>query len=154
MRSHFAVLALAATLAGAAFGCGSARPSARRPAAAVYGGPAPLLVYFKRAIGLDPLASDLVVDRDGSAVATITLGGPSGQKRQAFTLAAARLRTLRRLIATTRLTDTACCNDAGYYLYLVTVGGHTWRLEERRVPHRARPLIDALNAITDGHLRY
>jgi hypothetical protein len=149
-----ALVALAAILATAAGGCGTARPSVRRPAAAVYGGPAPLLVYFKRAVGFDPLASDLVVDRDGSSVATITLGGVSGQKRQAFTLAADPLRTLHRLIATTRLSDTACCDDAGYYLYLISTGGHTWRLEQRRVPRRARRLIDALNATLDAHVRY
>ena len=154
MRSCLAVVALAAILATAAGGCCVARPAVRRRAAAVYGGPAPLLVYFKRAIGFDPLASDLVVDRDGSAVATITLGGVSGQKRHEFTLAADRLRTLRQLVATTRLTDTACCNDAGYYLYLISAGGHTWRLEQRRVPRRARRLIDALNAIADSHIRY
>ena len=154
MRSCLAVVALAAILATAAGGCGAARPAVRQRAAAVYGRPAPLLVYLKRAIGFDPLASDLVVDRDGSAAATITLGGVSGQKRHEFTLAASRVRTLRRLVATTRLTDTACCNDAGYYLYLITAGGHTWRLEQRRVPPRARRLIDALNAITDSHIRY
>jgi hypothetical protein len=143
MRSCLAVVALAATLATAVGGCGMAGPSVRRRAAAVYGGPAPLLVYFKRA-----------VDQDGSAAATITLGGLSGQKRHAFTLTAGRLQTLRRLIATTRLTDTACCNDAGYYLYLISAGGHTWRLEQRRVPRRARRLIDALNATLDAHTRY
>lgn len=153
MRSCLAVIALVAVLAATAAGCGATTPRVRRPAA-VYGGPAPLLVYFKRAIGFDPLASDLVVDRDGSAVATITLGGVNGQKRHAFTLAAGPLRTLRRLIDATRLTDTACCNDAGYYMYLISVGGHTWRLEQRRVPHSERGLIDALNAITDAHTQY
>jgi hypothetical protein len=133
---------------------GTQNASAARPRAAVYGGPAPLLILFKRAIGVDPLSSQLVVDTDGSAAATVTLGGVSGQKRDDFTITGPRLHALRGLIARSRLSDTACCNDPNYYLYWISVGGHTWRLEQRRVPRRARRLIDRLNAITDGHSHY
>ncbi len=165
-------VALATALVTAAAGCGAsgraghdgaptgtatprlASGPSGRPRAAVYGGPAPLLVYFKRVIGVDPLATELVVDSNGSAAATITLGGVGGQKRHDFTMPASALRGLRALMAHTRLTDTACCNDPGYYLYWISAGGHTWRLEARRVPPRARRLIDALNAITDAHTGY
>ncbi len=164
--------ALAAALVATAAGCGATgrAPGAGAPAgratapltasasaaprAAVYGGPAPLLVYFKRVIGVDPLASQLVVDRNGSAAATITLGGVGGQKRRDFMMPAPDLRALRALLAHTRLSDTACCNDPGYYLYWISAGDRTWRLEQRRVPRRARRLIDTLNAITDAHIGY
>jgi hypothetical protein len=122
--------------------------------AAVYGGPAPLLILFKRVLGVDPLSSQLVVDTDGRAAATITLGGVSGQKRHDFTLTRSDLGALRALIAHTRLTDTACCNDPSYYLYWISAGGHTWRLEQRRIPRPARRLIGRLNAITDAHTSF
>ncbi len=153
-------VAVAAALATVSGGCGAAHVSGpvKRPAratAAIYGGPAPLLVYFQRVVGVDPLASQLVVDTDGSAVATITLGGVNGQKRDAFTIDALRMRALRALIAHTPLSDTACCNDPGYYLYWISLGGRrTWRLEQRRVPRASRRLIDTLNAITDAHTHF
>lgn len=149
--------ALAAALAAVVAGCGAVGDPAKSSTtrrAAVYGGPAPLLIYFKRVIGVDPLASQLVVDTNGSAAATITLGGVGGQKRHDFMLSAPGLHALRTLIAQTRLLDTPCCNDPGYYLYWVSVAGHTWRLEQRRLPRAARRLIGALNAITDDHTGY
>ena len=167
-----AAAALAAVLAAGNLGCGATggaattgtavkrsdgvtqNASAARPRAAVYGGPAPLLILFKRAIGVDPLSSQLVVDTDGSAAATVTLGGVSGQKRHDFTITGPRLHALRRLIAHSRLSDTACCNDPNYYLYWISAGGHTWRLEQRRVPRATRRLIHTLNAITDAHIDY
>jgi hypothetical protein len=56
-----------------------------------------LLVFFKETVGSDPEASQLTIDRDGSAVALTTLGGPGGEHRQYFTLDPARLRPRRVL---------------------------------------------------------
>ncbi len=123
-----------------------------RPAS-VYGGPAPLLIYFKRVVGLDPVASQLTVDTNGSASAVITLGGIDGAKKHDFTMTPAQLRPLRMLIAKTRLRNTGCC-DARYYFYFLSVHGRTWRLQQRSVPRSIRPLIDELDAITDAHTSY
>jgi hypothetical protein len=133
----------------------AANPSPATPAdassqAGIYGGPAPLLVYFKRVVGGDPLASQLIVDTDGSASALITLGGPSGEKKHIFTMAPAQLHRLHGLVARTHLRNTWCC-DTNYYVYWVTVRGRSWRLQQRRVPRSMRPLINELDAITDAH---
>jgi hypothetical protein len=156
VRLVLAAMVVAATVAG----CGGANnrsgtgrdatPARVKKQAGIYGGPAPLLVYFKRAVGEDPLASQLIVDTDGSASALITLGGPSGEKKHVFAMAPAQLRRLRRLIVRTHLHDTWCC-DTNYYIYWVTVAGHSWRLQQRRVPPAMRPLINELDAITDAH---
>lgn len=144
-------------------GCGADHPtansttadrSALRKPAQVYGGPAPLLVLFKRVVGFDPLASQLVVDRNGAATATITLGGISGQKKQDFELTGWRLRRLRHLLAHTHLRDARCCLDAGYYTYLVVTRGHSWELYQRGLPRALRPLIRYLNAIMAAHMSF
>jgi hypothetical protein len=122
--------------------------------AQVYGGPAPLLVLFKRVVGLDPLSSQLVVDQNGAAAATTTLGGLGGQKRQDFQLTGWRLRRLRHLLAATHLRDATCCLDAGYYTYLVVTRGHSWELYQRGLPRAMRPLIRYLNAIMAAHSSY
>lgn len=119
----------------------------------IYGGPAPLLVYFKRAVSADPVASQLIVDVDGRASALVTLGGINGEKKHVFVMDPGQLQRLRRLLTHTRLRDTTCC-DTRYYIYWVTAHGRTWRLQQRRVPPSMRPLIHALDAITDAHTGY
>jgi hypothetical protein len=112
-----------------------------------------LLILFKRAVGVDPLSSQLTVDRDGRTAALITLGGPGGQHKQLFAMPAAQLRHLRRLLQNTRLRDTTCC-DARYYIYDVSAQGHSWRLQQGDIPGPLRPLIAYLNAILDRHTAY
>ncbi len=129
------------------------RTSPGKPAL-VYGGPAPLLVLFKRVVGFDPLSSQLVVDQDGAAAATTTLGGLGGQKKQQFRLMGWRLRRLRHLLVATHLRDVTCCVDAGYYTYLVVTRGHSWELYQRGLPRELRPLIRYLNAIMAAHTSY
>lgn len=159
---HARALLVIGMLAALGSGCGSgsarthgaAHVDATAPAEpSLYGGPAPLLVYFKRAVSADPLASQLIVDTDGRASALITLGGINGEKKHVFAMAPAQLRRLRRLVTHTRLRDTTCC-DTRYYIYWVTMRGRTWRLQQRRVPASMRPLIHELDAITDSHTGY
>jgi hypothetical protein len=139
---------------GATTSSTTADRSARSKPAQVYGGPAPLLVLFKRVVGFDPLSSQLVVDENGAAAATITLGGIAGQKKQEFRLTGWRLRRLRQLLTDTHLRDATCCVNAGYYTYLVVTRGHSWELYERGLPGALRPLIRYLNAIMAAHLSY
>lgn len=112
--------------------------------------PGKLLVFFKRVVGADPLASQLTVDKDGRAAAVITLGGVEGEHKQIFTMPPGQLQRLRRLIGGTRLRNTGCC-DARFYIYWVSIGAHSWTLEQREVPRAIRPLMDDLDAITDRH---
>jgi hypothetical protein len=144
-------------------GCGAHRAitsstianrSSPSKAAQVYGGPAPLLVLFTRVVGFDPLASQLVVDQNGAAAATITLGGVGGQKKQEFRLTGWRLRRLRHLLLDTHLRDANCCENPGYYTYRVVTRGHSWELYQRGLPRTLRPLIRYLNAIMAAHLSY
>lgn len=128
--------------------------SSRGKPAQVYGGPAPLLVLFKRVVGFDPLSSQLVVDQNGAAAATTTLGGLGGQKRQQFRLTGWRLRRLRHLLVATHLRDVSCCVNAGYYTYLVVTRGRSWELYQRGLPRPLRPLIRYLNAIMAAHTSY
>jgi hypothetical protein len=144
-------------------GCGAHRATTRATTAnrsvpsepaQVYGGPAPLLVLFTRFVGFDPLSSQLVVDRNGAAAATITLGGVGGQKKQEFRLTGWRLRRLRHLLVDTHLRDVTCCENPGYYTYRVVTRGHSWELYQRGLPRALRPLIRYLNAIMAAHLSY
>jgi hypothetical protein len=144
-------------------GCGAHRAttsstttgrSSLSKSAQVYGGPAPLLVLFKRVVGVDPLSSQLVVDQNGAAAATTTLGGVGGQKKQEFRLTGWRLRRLRHLLVGTHLRDATCCVNAGYYTYLVVTRGHSWQLYQRGLPRALRPLIRYLNTIMAAHTSY
>jgi hypothetical protein len=123
------------------------RPSAVSPA------PGRLLIFFKRAVGADPTASQLTVDRNGQASALETNGGPGGEHRENFRLAPNKLRRLETLVRTTSLHDTDCCNP-NYYTYFVSNGKQSWRLDQTHVPARARALIADLDAITDAHTVY
>lgn len=125
----------------------SATPSGGQAIPLVDGGPAPLLILFKRVVGIDPLSSQLVVDSSGAATATITLGGPAGQQKHIFNLTREQLRRLRQLVAHTRLRDTTCCANPGYYNYWVTTEGHSWHLTQLGLPRSMRPLIHYMNAI-------
>jgi hypothetical protein len=152
-----------AAVVGVAAGCGSghATTSTSAPVAtpttartsALDPGPAPRLVYFKRVQGVDPMASQLTVDADGRAVAVVTLGGLSGEKKHAFVMAPGRLRQLRAILGRTRLHDTTCC-DPRDYVYWITAGSHTWRLQQQSVTPAMRPLVHELDAITDAHTTY
>jgi hypothetical protein len=102
-------------------------------------------------VGFDPLSSQLLVDSNGAAAATTTLGGPDGQKKQIFTLTVPQLRRLRHLLADTRLRDTTCCAKVGYYIYWVTTRGHAWQLAQLGLPRTMRPLINYMNAIMAAH---
>lgn len=162
---------LAITLAALIGACGASRPGRRARAhpitAKVSGVTAPaataavapslapgqLLVFFKRVVGADPVASQLTVDRDGRASAALTLGGLDGEKKRVFKIPAERLRKLRELIRHTRLRDTTCC-DARQYLYFVSIAGHTWRLQQGRIPPPLRRLVGELNSITNLHTAY
>jgi hypothetical protein len=120
---------------------------------AVTMGAAQRLIFFKRAVGGDPTASQLTIDRDGHAAALVTNGGIEGEKKHYFTLAPSRLAQLRRMIARTQLRDTSCC-DVRYWIYWVSLRGRTYRLAEKQVPASARPLMHILDALIDAHTQY
>jgi hypothetical protein len=110
-------------------------------------------VYFKRVQGVDPMASQLTVDVDGRAIAVVTLGGLSGEQKHAFVMTPAQLRHLRTMLGRARLHDTACC-DPRDYVYWITSGNHTWRVQQQSVTAAMRPLVHELDAITDAHTTY
>lgn len=113
----------------------------------------PLLVYFKRFIGLDPLASELTIHRDGSAVALITFGGPGGQRRRGFALSRAQSGRLGSLVRSARragLHSTGCC-DVNRYIYTVSLAGRSVRWEQRNVPAADRSLVALLNRLLDRY---
>lgn len=109
-----------------------------------------LLVLFKRVVGSDPLASQLTVDTNGLADATITYGGINGEREQAFRLSPDQLRRLKRLLQATHLRSTTCCSPRSY-TYWVTEGGRSWRLQQGWVPINMRPLILSLDGLTNVH---
>jgi hypothetical protein len=111
------------------------------------------LIFFKRAVGGDPTASQVTIDRDGHAAALVTDGGIEGEKKHYFTLSPSQLAQLRRTIARTRLHDTSCC-DVRYWIYWVSLRGRTYRLADKQVPASARPLMDTLDALIDAHTQY
>lgn len=114
----------------------------------------PLLVYFKRVIGLDPLASELTVHRNATGVALMTFGGVGGQRRRGFTLTRSQYRRLRALVESGRragLHATGCCTHVNHYIYTVMLAGHAVRWEQRGVPRADRQLVGLLNQLLDGH---
>jgi hypothetical protein len=137
---------------------GKSRPAATDVRASAAGvaasaASAPQLVFFKRAVGVDPLASQLTVYRDAMATAVITLGGANGGHIQTFPMSVAQFRRLSSLLRHARLRNTGCC-DVGAYIYWVIGDGRSARLEQHEVPRDLRPLIEDLNAITDAHTTY
>ncbi len=117
----------------------------------------PLLVYFKRVIGIDPLGSELTVHRDGSGVALTTLGGVGGQRRRGFMLSRSQYRRLRALVGSARhagLHETGCCADVNHYIYTVMLAGHAVRWQQRSVPRADRPLVDLLSRLIDQRTGY
>lgn len=113
----------------------------------------PQLIDFKRAVGFDPLSSELTVYTSGRAVAVITNGGRNGEKKQIFTLATAQLRRLRHMVRAARLMNTTCC-EVNLYIYWIIDEGGSGRLQQGRVPRRLRPLVAELNRILDSHIDY
>jgi hypothetical protein len=112
-----------------------------------------LLVFFKRTLGADPLASQLTVYTNGQAVAVITNGGIDGAVVHKFDLATAKFRRLRGLVRHTHVRDTSCCN-VGLYIYWVSARNGSHRLQQGIVPRTSRSLITELNAITDIYASY
>jgi hypothetical protein len=113
--------------------------------------PAPrgrVLVVFKRAVGVDPLASYYKLYADGAGVATVVYGGRDGARVHAFALRPARVRRLARLLGSTRLEDAPIANPNLYTYWVVTRGG-SFRLQQGTIPRTARPLLRELNAIAD-----
>ncbi len=111
----------------------------------------PQLIDFRRAVGFDPLSSELTVYASGRAVAVITYGGLNGEKKHLFTLAPAQLRRLRDLVGHARLRNTTCCN-VNLYIYWIIARSGSARLQQGRIPRRLEPLIRELNAILDAHI--
>lgn len=117
----------------------------------------PLLVYFKRVTGIDPLASELTVHRDGSSVALVTLGGVGGQHRRGFTLSHSQYRRLRGLLDAARragLHSTNCCADVNHYIYTLTLAGRAVRWQQRNVPRADRQLAAFLSQLLDRNTEY
>jgi hypothetical protein len=115
----------------------------------------PLLVYFKRVIGVDPLGSELTVHRDGSGVALSTFGGIGGQRRRGFRLSGSQYRRLRALVKTAGrdgLRETSCCADVDHYIYTVTLAGDAVHWQQRGVPRADRQLVGLLNRLLDQHI--
>jgi hypothetical protein len=147
-------------------GCGgtererAAQRPAPKPAAAVQPS-GPVLVYFRRVQGVDPLASFLIVHTNGTALAVITYGGlgggggahAGGEVKHTFVLRDAQLRQLKAMIRDTRLRATTCCK-VNLYIYWLTARNRSLRLQQGAVPRAERPLINDLNVITDAHTKY
>ncbi len=108
------------------------------------------LVFFKRVVGADPLASQLTVDTNGLSDAMTTYGGLEGNHEQVFRLRRAQLRRLERLLDATHLRSTSCCSALSY-IYWVIERGRSWQLQQGRVPLNMRPLILTLDGITNVH---
>ena len=109
-----------------------------------------MLVFFKRSIGVDPLASYFTLYTSGRGVATIVYGGRNGARVHGFHLGANQLRRLRRLLRRTRLQD-ATIRNPSLYTYWVTTADGAHRLQQGAVPRSARPLLGALTAIADAN---
>ena len=126
--------------------------SARRPVGAVRPS-GPVLVYFKRVSGVDPLGSYLIIHTNGTALAVVTNGGIEGEVKHTFALPTVELSRLRHLVTTTRPQSSGCCNLA-VYSYWLTAHSHSWRVEQGLVPTTERPLIRVLDALSDAHENY
>ena len=112
-----------------------------------------MLVFFKRVVGADPLASQLTVDTNGLSDAMTTYGGIEGNHEQVFRLLPGQLRRLTRLLRRTHLRSTSCCSSLSY-IYWVTERGRAWQLQQGRVPLNMRPLILTLDGITNVHTQF
>lgn len=109
-----------------------------------------MLVFFKRSIGVDPLASYFTLYTSGHGIATVVYGGRNGARVHGFDLGENQLRKLQRLLQHTRLHDAAIRNPS-LYTYWVTTENGAHRLQQGAVPRSARPLLRALTAIADAN---
>ncbi|MEA2146939.1 MAG: hypothetical protein QOG59_2526 [Solirubrobacteraceae bacterium] len=109
-----------------------------------------MLVFFKRSIGVDPLASYFTLYTSGHGVATVVYGGRNGARVHGFDLGENQLRRLRRLLRHTRLQN-ATIRNPSLYTYWVTTDNGAHRLQQGAVPRSARRLLGALTAIADAN---
>jgi hypothetical protein len=152
---------LAAILAGAALGialagCGGGHGTAARRSGSDTATPnapstpssrhGPVIVTFKRAIGVDPESSYFTLYGNGTGVATVVYGGIDGARVHHFTLRERQLRRVKRLLQHTRLPNQLARNTNLYIYWVITRNG-AHRLQQGTVPRSARPLLGALNAI-------
>lgn len=149
--SALALVVVLATLAG----CGSqgARPTSTSAHAPTGAAPAPrgrLIVFFRRSIGVDPLASYFKLYSSGEGIATVVYGGVQGPRVHHFALRPAQLARLEGLLAHTPLHDTSLA-DPTLYTYWVISDRGAYRLRQGAVPRPAAPLLDALNAIAEAN---
>lgn len=154
-RPRTVAVSLALALALAACG-GQARHSpaptttaaaARSVAAAPRGR---LIVFFRRALGVDPLASYFKLYSSGDGIATVVYGGRDGARVRHFTLAPSRVQRIERLLRGTRLHDSAIVNASVYTYWVITNGG-SYRLQQGAIPKPAQPLLAALDAIAEAN---
>ena len=148
-------LALVVVLVALA-GCGShgARPpastSAHTPAAVPAAPRGRLIVFFRRSIGVDPLASYFKLYSSGEGIATVVYGGVEGPRVHHFALQPAQVARVEALLAHTRLHDTSLANPSQYTYWVITDQG-AYRLRQGAVPRPAAPLLHALNAIAEAN---
>jgi hypothetical protein len=109
-----------------------------------------MLVFFRRSIGVDPLASYFTVYTSGQGVATVVYGGRDGARIHRFQLGRNELRRLEHLLRHTRLQD-ATIQNPGLYTYWVITHTGSHRLQQGVVPRSARPLLGDLTAIADAN---
>jgi hypothetical protein len=109
-----------------------------------------MLVFFKRSIGVDPLASYFTLYTSGRGVATVVYGGRNGARVHGFDLGGSQLSRLRRLLQHARLQDAPIRNPS-LYTYWITTDHAAHRLQQGAVPRSARPLLAALTAIADAN---
>lgn len=105
---------------------------------------------FKRAIGVDPLASYFTVYTSGQGIAAVIYGGRNGARVHRFDLNQGGVLRLQRLLRHTQLRDAAIRNP-GLYTYWVITNTASHRLQQGRVPRSAQPLLRALTAIADAN---
>jgi hypothetical protein len=151
---------LAAILAGASVialaGCGGGHGTAARrsdPSTVTSGGAftpssprGPVLVTFKRAIGVDPESSYFTLYGNGTGIATVVYGGIDGARVHHFALSEKQLRRVKGLLQHTRLPNQVATNTNLYIYWVITRNG-AHRLQQGTIPRSARPLLGALNAI-------
>ena len=150
--SPIALVAVLATLTGCgSHGAGRATATgAHAPAAAATAPRGRLIVFFRRSLGVDPLASYFKLYSSGEGIATVVYGGVQGPRLHHFALRPAQLARLESLLTHTRLHDTPLANPSLYTYWVISDRG-AYRLRQGAIPRPAAPLLDALNAIAEAN---